>query len=197
MPGQNDFPRSHLGTRPRSCRRVAEHLKLATRWRRSSVPLMAAWWRSRSRSVGPSGSSASSSISAARIGRIPWQPPGAACSVPSFAIAAQNEQGAEGLRLARALAMATYRSPAEFEQRFAGRSDAGRWTFPIPGRVLFAVAWRCLRRHLYSRSVRVPVGVHRSASGRSGKDSRGYRGWWPSSRISSCRCRTCECSGSR
>src|SRR5690606_8852628 len=34
--------------------------------------------------------------------------------------ATQNEQGAEGLRLARALAMSTYRSPTEFEQRFSG-----------------------------------------------------------------------------
>jgi homoserine O-acetyltransferase len=52
--------------------------------------------------------------------------------------ATQNEQGAEGLRLARALAMATYRSPAEFEQRFSGpatRAD-GRFQFPVESYLL-------------------------------------------------------------
>jgi homoserine O-acetyltransferase len=52
--------------------------------------------------------------------------------------AAQDGQGAEGLRLARALAMATYRSPAEFEQRFAGpavRVD-GRFQFPVESYLL-------------------------------------------------------------
>jgi homoserine O-acetyltransferase/O-succinyltransferase len=42
--------------------------------------------------------------------------------------AAAQGEGAEGLRLARALAMATYRSPAEFAQRFSAepqRSDNG------------------------------------------------------------------------
>nr|WP_298720626.1 homoserine O-succinyltransferase [uncultured Steroidobacter sp.] len=52
--------------------------------------------------------------------------------------AAQNEQGAEGLRLARALAMATYRSPAEFEQRFAGPATRvdGRFQFPVESYLL-------------------------------------------------------------
>jgi homoserine O-acetyltransferase len=52
--------------------------------------------------------------------------------------AAQNEQGAEGLRLARALAMATYRSPAEFEQRFAGAATRvdGRFQFPVESYLL-------------------------------------------------------------
>jgi homoserine O-acetyltransferase len=52
--------------------------------------------------------------------------------------AAQNGEGAEGLRLARALAMATYRSPAEFEQRFSGpavRVD-GRFQFPVESYLL-------------------------------------------------------------
>lgn len=51
---------------------------------------------------------------------------------------AQDGQGAEGLRLARALAMATYRSPAEFEQRFSGpavRVD-GRFQFPVESYLL-------------------------------------------------------------
>lgn len=52
--------------------------------------------------------------------------------------AAQNGQGAEGLRLARALAMATYRSPAEFEQRFAGQATRidGRFQFPVESYLL-------------------------------------------------------------
>lgn len=52
--------------------------------------------------------------------------------------AAQNGEGAEGLRLARALAMATYRSPAEFEQRFAGPATRvdGRFQFPVESYLL-------------------------------------------------------------
>jgi homoserine O-acetyltransferase/O-succinyltransferase len=52
--------------------------------------------------------------------------------------AAQNEQGAEGLRLARALAMATYRSHDEFEQRFAGAATRvdGRFQFPVESYLL-------------------------------------------------------------
>lgn len=52
--------------------------------------------------------------------------------------AARNGQGGEGLRLARALAMATYRSPAEFEQRFAGAATRvdGRFEFPVESYLL-------------------------------------------------------------
>jgi homoserine O-acetyltransferase len=41
--------------------------------------------------------------------------------------------GGEGLQLARALAMATYRSPAEFAERFRHepRSIADQWVFPV------------------------------------------------------------------
>jgi homoserine O-acetyltransferase/O-succinyltransferase len=48
-----------------------------------------------------------------------------------FAIA--GGRAAEGLELARGLAMATYRSPAEFGQRFAGqpRHEDGRFVFPV------------------------------------------------------------------
>lgn len=44
-----------------------------------------------------------------------------------------NQDGAGGLRLARALAMATYRSPQEFEARFGGAPErvAGRYEFPV------------------------------------------------------------------
>ena len=47
--------------------------------------------------------------------------------------------GPSGLKLARALAMATYRSPAEFAMRFAGTPvrEGGRFRFPIEG-YLFA-----------------------------------------------------------
>jgi homoserine O-acetyltransferase/O-succinyltransferase len=52
--------------------------------------------------------------------------------------AAQDGEGAEGLRLARALAMATYRSPAEFEQRFSGPAVQvnGRFQFPVESYLL-------------------------------------------------------------
>ncbi|HEY8538160.1 MAG TPA: homoserine O-succinyltransferase [Steroidobacteraceae bacterium] len=47
-------------------------------------------------------------------------------------------EGAEGLRLARALAMATYRSPQEFVVRFSGppREVDGRFQFPVEGYLL-------------------------------------------------------------
>jgi homoserine O-acetyltransferase len=45
----------------------------------------------------------------------------------------QRNEGAEGLRLARALAMATYRSPAEFAARFDAPPTwlEGRFQFPV------------------------------------------------------------------
>jgi Homoserine acetyltransferase len=52
--------------------------------------------------------------------------------------AAQNGDAPEGLRLARALAMATYRSPEEFAARFGGapaRID-GRFQFPVEAYLL-------------------------------------------------------------
>ncbi len=53
--------------------------------------------------------------------------------------AAARGEGAEGLRLARALAMATYRSPAEFVQRFSGEPErtADGFCFPVE-KYLFA-----------------------------------------------------------
>ncbi len=47
--------------------------------------------------------------------------------------AAARGEGGEGLRLARALAMATYRSPAEFVQRFSGEPErtAEGFRFPV------------------------------------------------------------------
>lgn len=53
--------------------------------------------------------------------------------------AANRGEGAEGLKLARALAMATYRSPAEFAARFGGEAErcASGFTFPVEG-YLFA-----------------------------------------------------------
>jgi homoserine O-acetyltransferase len=47
--------------------------------------------------------------------------------------AMRHDQAAEGLRLARALAMTTYRSPAEFAARFAGPAELveGRFQFPV------------------------------------------------------------------
>ncbi|MGE0113870.1 MAG: homoserine O-succinyltransferase [Steroidobacteraceae bacterium] len=47
--------------------------------------------------------------------------------------AAAHGEGSQGLRLARALAMATYRSPAEFVQRFSGKPErtAEGFRFPV------------------------------------------------------------------
>jgi homoserine O-acetyltransferase len=47
--------------------------------------------------------------------------------------AAARGEGAEGLRLARALAMSTYRSPQEFAQRFTGEPErtANSFEFPV------------------------------------------------------------------
>jgi homoserine O-acetyltransferase len=52
--------------------------------------------------------------------------------------AAEKDEGAEGLRLARALAMATYRSTNEFERRFAGEPQRvdGRFQFPVESYLL-------------------------------------------------------------
>lgn len=56
--------------------------------------------------------------------------------------------GAAGLKLARALAMATYRSQAEFAQRFSGPAvrDAGRFRFPVEG-YLFARGDEYVRKY--------------------------------------------------
>ncbi len=53
--------------------------------------------------------------------------------------AAAKGEGAEGLKLARALAMATYRTPAEFAARFSGEAErcASGFAFPVEG-YLFA-----------------------------------------------------------
>lgn len=50
----------------------------------------------------------------------------------------RNGDGSEGLRLARALAMATYRSSAEFENRFSGEpvQVGGRFQFPVEAYLL-------------------------------------------------------------
>jgi homoserine O-acetyltransferase/O-succinyltransferase len=52
--------------------------------------------------------------------------------------ALRHNEGAEGLRLARALAMATYRSPAEFAVRFDAPPSCcdGRFQFPVEGYLL-------------------------------------------------------------
>lgn len=52
--------------------------------------------------------------------------------------ALRNGDGSEGLRLARALAMATYRSSAEFANRFSGEpvQVGGRFQFPVEAYLL-------------------------------------------------------------
>ena len=74
----------------------------------------------------------------------------------------------DGLQLARALAMSTYRSSEEFSARFNGAPvlDGERFVFPVES-YLFC-ARRRLRLALPSRIVPVFVRVHRSASGGRG-----------------------------
>jgi homoserine O-acetyltransferase/O-succinyltransferase len=52
--------------------------------------------------------------------------------------ASRNGDAPEGLRLARALAMATYRSPEEFAARFGGAASRidGRFQFPVESYLL-------------------------------------------------------------
>ena len=52
--------------------------------------------------------------------------------------ALEHDQGARGLALARALAMATYRSAREFEERFAGAAERGTdgYRFPVESYLL-------------------------------------------------------------
>lgn len=83
-------------------------------------------------------------------------------------------EGAEGLKLARALAMATYRTPAEFAERFGGDAErcATGFVFPVEG-YLFArgdayaqryvpEAFVCLSEsidlhHVRAEQIRVPT----------------------------------------
>ena len=77
------------------------------------------------------GSRGALSPSAPRIARIPWRRPGAASSGASC-VRDRAGNPAQGLELARALAMATYRSPEEFAARFAGAARRNGWRFVFP-----------------------------------------------------------------
>ena len=83
-------------------------------------------------------------------------------------------RAADGLKLARALAMSTYRSGEEFAARFAGppAQESDRFVFPV-------------ERYLLARAgvISLPVGIDRSASRRRGpylrSDHRGRRARGP------------------
>ena len=125
-------PPSRPTTRPNCCC-ASSTISASPACARLPARRTAAWWRSRSASVIPTASRASSS-SAPRIARIRWPAPGAWCSGASCKFAIESGKPAQGLELARALAMATYRSPEEFAARFAGAPRAQRATtsFVLP-----------------------------------------------------------------
>ena len=77
--------------------------------------------------------------------RTRWPLPGAACNDRSCALLSTAAARKEGLQLARALAMSTYRSSEEFSARFTGAPvlDAERFVFPVEE--LPILAWRRLR----------------------------------------------------
>ena len=97
------------------------------------APRMAAWWRWRSASVIPDRVARLIVISAADRAH----PMASAWRVVQRRIvkfAIESGKPAQGLELARALAMATYRSPEEFAARFAGaarRNDDDEFVLPV------------------------------------------------------------------
>jgi len=135
-PGQTDFPSIASQDQAEILRRVVEHLKLgrleaivgASYGGMVALAFAERWADLVKRIVVISAAHRSHPMSTA------WR------SVQRAVVryAAQNGQGAEGLRLARALAMATYRSPTEFEQRFAGAATRvdGRFQFPVESYLL-------------------------------------------------------------
>jgi homoserine acetyltransferase len=100
-------------------------------------------------------------------------------------------RGADGLRLARAMAMSTYRSRSEFAQRFDGEarraSPDARLTFPVEEYLL-------ARGDDYARRFPRPVRVHRPAPRRCREHrragGRGRGGGGPA-----CTGRRCACDG--
>ncbi|WP_129648701.1 homoserine O-succinyltransferase MetX [Peristeroidobacter agariperforans] len=134
--GQNDFPSIASQDQAEILRRVAEHLKLerleaivgASYGGMVALAFAERWPELVKRIIVISAAHRPHPMATA------WR------SVQRSIVryAAQNGQGAEGLRLARALAMATYRSPNEFEQRFAGPATRvdGRFQFPVESYLL-------------------------------------------------------------
>jgi homoserine O-acetyltransferase len=89
----------------------------------------------------------------------------------------EQHDGPAGLKLARALAMATYRSPREFEERFAAPpefdGELGRYVFPVE-RYLFARGDAYAQRYVPESFLRLsesidlhdvdPAGIHTPAT---------------------------------
>lgn len=134
--GQNDFPSIASQDQAEILRRVIEHLKLgsltaivgASYGGMVALAFAERWPELVERIIVISASHRPHPMATA------WR--SVQRSVVRFA--AQNGQGAEGLRLARALAMATYRSHVEFEQRFSGPATRvdGRFQFPVESYLL-------------------------------------------------------------
>jgi homoserine O-acetyltransferase len=134
--GQNDFPSIASQDQAEILRRVAEHLKLA----RLEAIVGASYGGMVALAFAERWPELVKRIIVISAAHRPHPMATAWRSVQRAVVryAAQNGQGAEGLRLARALAMATYRSPVEFEQRFAGAATRidGRFQFPVESYLL-------------------------------------------------------------
>ena len=106
--------------------------------------------------------------------------------------ALKHNDGPEGLRLARALAMATYRSADEFADALRRRAAAGRWSVSVSRRELPArrAAMRMRRRIFRKRSSACP---NRSICiGSMRRRFACRRRWLPCAKINSCRWPTCS-----
>ena len=125
---------------------------------RSSARPTAAWSRWRLPSASRQLVDSMQWRSARRIDRIRWQPRGAASSAPWSATQRKMATAPEGLRLARALAMATYRSPEEFAvalQRRTPRGSTGA-SSSRSSRICWRAAMRMRRRTCPKRSCACP-----------------------------------------
>ncbi|GFE83292.1 homoserine O-acetyltransferase [Steroidobacter agaridevorans] len=134
--GQNDFPSIASQDQAEILRRVAEHLQLA----RLEAIVGASYGGMVALAFAERWPELVNRIIVISAAHRPHPMATAWRSVQRSIVryAAQNGQGAEGLRLARALAMATYRSANEFEQRFAGPATRvdGRFQFPVESYLL-------------------------------------------------------------
>ena len=129
VPARPIFPRSAATTRQRSCVELLEHLHAA--------PLAAIIGASYGGMVAlafaeryPQLVKHAIAISAADRAH-PMATAWRSVQRAMVRYATRNGDAPEGLRLARALAMATYRSPEEFAARFSGAAVADRWSLSV------------------------------------------------------------------
>ena len=137
----------------------------------ASAPRTAAWWRWPSASVFRTARHAVviSAADRAHPMATAWR------SVQRRIVRYALEHGRGAARVSRWRARWPWppiASAREFEERFAGAAERGRGRLPVSGRGVPVRARRGLRQPLSTRILRVPVGVHRPASRRSGAHPR-------------------------